>query len=87
VPTLSVVANTIYSYDNNIDLIEIELYIINRFQFLIQEGNLPKIWSEQCNKIIAKLSSKASIITYNSQNITKIDYYLSTISSLLQNND
>ncbi len=86
-PTLSVVANTIYSYDNNIDLIEIELYIINRFQFLIQDRNLPKFWSEKCNKIIAKLYSKASIITYNSQNITKIDYYLSTISSLVQNND
>jgi hypothetical protein len=82
-----VVANTIYVYDNDVDLIEIELYILNRFQSLIQDGNLPKTWSEQCNKIIAKLSSKYSIITYNSRNITNIDYSLSTISSLVQNNN
>ena len=87
IPTLSVVANTIYVYDNNVDLIEIELYILNRFQFLIQNGKLSKIWSEQCNKIIAKLSSKSSIITYNSQNITNIDYTLSTINLLVQNSN
>jgi hypothetical protein len=81
-----VVANTIYNYDNHVDLIEIELYILDRFQLLIQDGNLPKTWSEQCNKIIAKLSSKSSIITYNSQNITNIDYSLSIISTLVQNN-
>ena len=87
IPTHSVVANTIYVYDNNIDFIDIELYILNRFQFLIQDGKLPKLWSEQCNKIIAKLSSKSSIITYNSQNITNIDYSLSTLSSQVQNNN
>ena len=68
-------------------MINIELYILNRFQFLIQYGNLANTWSEQCNKIIAKLSSKSSIITYNSQNITNLDYTLSTINLLVQNSN
>jgi hypothetical protein len=62
------------------------LYILNRFQNIIQFETIPEIWAEQVNKIIAKISSKPNVIEKNSQNISNIDDSLNTISTVLNNN-
>ncbi len=62
------------------------MYILNRFQNIIQFESLPEIWAEQVNKIIAKISSKPNIIARTSQNISNVDDSLTTITSVLNNN-